>query len=160
MSIRGVIRDGVDRLARRGRAMTASSSQARPETAEHTPAGLVESFGRERVTGWIAPPPGSGPVHVALLVNGTEVAATDAVAPAEREAWAPTVGFGFAMRELWPYLRTDHKVTVRVNGRSLPIVGHGMYFAPPRNGKHGLRTLRELQAQGRGPDLRAADVPA
>jgi SAM-dependent methyltransferase len=56
--------------------------------------------------------------------------------------------FSFRVREIWPYLRKQTRVTVRVDGRPLPIYGHGMFLTPPRNGQHTVADLRRKLDDG------------
>lgn len=56
--------------------------------------------------------------------------------------------FSFRIKGLWPYLRKSTRVTVRVDGRPLPIAGHGMFLTPPRAGRHRVDDLRALLEQG------------
>jgi hypothetical protein len=56
--------------------------------------------------------------------------------------------FSFRVREIWPYVKRSTRITVRVDGRPLPITGHGMFLRPPVNGKQSLAALREKFEQG------------
>lgn len=56
--------------------------------------------------------------------------------------------FAFKVRGIWPFVKRRTPITVRVGDRPLPIVGHGTYLTPPRNGKRSLRELRELMDRG------------
>jgi SAM-dependent methyltransferase len=56
--------------------------------------------------------------------------------------------FSFRVREIWPYLGKKTRVTVRVDGRPLPISGHGMFLSPPTRGKKSLAELRAKFEEG------------
>ncbi|MCW2843572.1 MAG: hypothetical protein JWN22_1488 [Nocardioides sp.] len=56
--------------------------------------------------------------------------------------------FSFRVREIWPYVKKGTRITVRVDGRPLPIHGHGMFLSPPKNGQHSIDDLTELFAEG------------
>jgi SAM-dependent methyltransferase len=56
--------------------------------------------------------------------------------------------FSFRLRGIWRYAKKQTKVTVRVDGRPLPIYGHGMYLSPPTNGKSSVADLRAKLEQG------------
>ncbi len=56
--------------------------------------------------------------------------------------------FSFRVREIWPYVKKRHRITVRVNGEPLPIYGHGMFLNAPRNGDRSLAELRKKLGAG------------
>ena len=56
--------------------------------------------------------------------------------------------FSFRVRDVWPYLKKENRVTVRVDGVPLPIYGHGMFLRPPKAGKKSLDVLRAELADG------------
>jgi hypothetical protein len=56
--------------------------------------------------------------------------------------------FAFRIAGLWPYLRRRHRVTIRVDGRPLPIYRHGMFLRPRRDGELGLDELKRRFADG------------
>ncbi len=56
--------------------------------------------------------------------------------------------FSFRVRDIWQFARRSTKVTVRVNGRPLPIYGHGMFLSPRRKGAHTLDDLRARFDEG------------
>ena len=56
--------------------------------------------------------------------------------------------FAFQLRGLWRYCDRRSRLTVRVEGRRLPIVGHGMFLKPVRRGRDSVDTLRSLFDSG------------
>ena len=56
--------------------------------------------------------------------------------------------FSFRIRGIWPYVKRSTRITVRVDGRPLPIYKHGMYLTPRRNGAESVEALRQRLAQG------------
>jgi len=70
--------------------------------------------------------------------------------PAEdrRNARGQIRTFSFRMIDLWEYVTPRSRITVRVDGRRLPITGHGMYVAPPQRGQYPLADLRQKLAEG------------
>ena len=52
--------------------------------------------------------------------------------------------FSFQLRGLWRYCDRRSRLSVRVEGRRLPIAGHGMFLRPMRSGKESFETLRAL----------------
>jgi hypothetical protein len=56
--------------------------------------------------------------------------------------------FAFRVREIWPYVRKSTRITVRVDGRPLPIHGHGMYLSPPRRGRYSIPELKKKLEEG------------
>ena len=136
--------------------------------------GLVDEVKRNLLAGWVWLPRGSDPVLVKVRMGGLLVTTTytapqqpgagrrgPAPAPKPRRAWASGAfpiepdsvlsadggeihTFSFKLAAIWDYARRSTKVRVRVNGRSLPIAGHGLYLSPPVNGTYSPRALREL----------------
>lgn len=56
--------------------------------------------------------------------------------------------FSFQIQELWEYAAPDTRLVVNVEGRSLPIYGHGMFLTPPYQGTSSLEVLRRKLASG------------
>lgn len=56
--------------------------------------------------------------------------------------------FTFQVREIWPYLSSGDRVTVKFDGQPVPIAGHGLYLRAPRNGTSNLKTLQQRLDQG------------
>ncbi len=56
--------------------------------------------------------------------------------------------FSFRVRDIWEFCRRTTRVTVRVDGRPLPIYGHGMFLSPRRHGASSLADLREKLDSG------------
>ncbi|MFC4783173.1 class I SAM-dependent methyltransferase [Nocardioides sp. MAHUQ-72] len=56
--------------------------------------------------------------------------------------------FSFRIRGIWPFVKKSTRITVRVNGRPLPIHGHGTYLLPPKSGRRSVAELGELLEQG------------
>jgi SAM-dependent methyltransferase len=107
-------------------------------------AGVVEMFSKDHVTGWVAVKADAPPTRVSLLVNDLEVAATWATdTMPNRNNWGEIRPFNFRLRDIWAYSKTKYKLTVRVEGKALPIVGHGMFLTPPRNGRNDLAALKQ-----------------
>jgi SAM-dependent methyltransferase len=125
------------------------SPRAEAQKPRTRPAGVVVQFTEDAVAGWVAVPTGAAPVRVALLLNGLEVAATWATDPSpELNNWGEVRRFQFALRGIWDFCKKSSRVTVRVDGKSLPIVGHGMYRTPKRNGSRDIEVLREKLSSG------------
>ena len=56
--------------------------------------------------------------------------------------------FSFRIRDIWKFVGPETRITVRVDGRPLPIYGHGTYLNPPTAGPRSLAKLRRLLAEG------------
>lgn len=56
--------------------------------------------------------------------------------------------FSFQVREIWQYLSTGDRLTVRYDGQPLPITGHGLFFRASKNGKLDLKTLQQRLDDG------------
>ena len=166
-------------LRLRGRRAPGAGTDAvrAPETAV-APPGVVETFTRGRVVGWVSVDADAPPTRVTLHVGSLQVSATYATEDAPLSGFSgepedggdladgggrrPVPGpagdrrnsrrqvrmFSFRIRGLWPFLRKSTRVTVRVDGAPLPIAGHGMYLTPPRNGSRSVRELRSLFEEG------------
>lgn len=136
-AIRGLRRRAAAALRRRGWTRT-----------ERAPvAGLVEEFSKTLVVGWVAAAPDAGPVRVSLLVNRTEVATATAT-PAGRRSDPDVREFRFKVRGLWDFVSRSQRLSVRVEGQPLPIVGHGLSRRPDRNGSSTVEDLTQRLAAG------------
>ena len=127
-------------LSRRQRSARATDGQV--------PYGLVEQFDTSRVSGWVAVGRNADPVRIALLVNEQEVTATWATDPMARNSSGEVRSFNFTLRDIWNYCKERDALSVRAAGRALPITGHGMYLAPPRDGRKDLRAMRAKLSDG------------
>jgi Methyltransferase domain/LicD family len=133
---------------------------------------------RQQLAGWVWLPRGSDPVLVELLMGDLLVTTTYTTpqqpaagrrgrVTAGRRRWAGASGvfpappgtlrhadrgeihtFSLRLAALWPYARRSTKVRVQVNGRPLPIAGHGLYLSPPVDGTHAPQALGELFDRG------------
>jgi Methyltransferase domain len=56
--------------------------------------------------------------------------------------------FSFRVRGIWRYVKKSTRITLRVQGRPLPIYGHGTYLLPPKSGRHSVAELRAKLAEG------------
>lgn len=135
-------------LARRGDAAPAAST-APPKSLD----GVVETFSRKLVQGWVSVPADAPPLRVDLMLGKQLLASTYATPDSPmfetpRRSAREVRAFVFRVRGIWPYLRKGTRVTVRVDGRPLPIAGHGMYRLAQRDGKFSPAKLRERLDQG------------
>lgn len=142
------VTNAVRRRVRRVRGKFAGAKSADQSPVVKRVAGVVEQFDTRCVTGWLAVATDAGPVRVSLCVNALEVAATWATDAMPRNNSGEVRSFELRLRDLWTYCRKNDKVTVRVDGKSLPIAGHGMYLTPTRNGRQTLAELQERLGSG------------
>ena len=141
------------------------------------PAGIVEQFTRSKVVGWVSVPAGAPPTKVTLRIGRVAAVSTIAKPgaaissswegeprPEQQPARVPPIipspqgdrrnsrveirSFYLRVHGIWPYVRKNTEVSVRVNGYPLPIYGHGMFLQPRRSGKLGPGRLREKLASG------------
>ncbi|CUR54440.1 hypothetical protein NOCA2170012 [metagenome] len=56
--------------------------------------------------------------------------------------------FSFRVRGIWPYVGPRTRITVRLDGRPLPIYRHGMYLSPPKKGRKSIEELKRLFDEG------------
>ena len=56
--------------------------------------------------------------------------------------------FSFQIQEIWQYANRRTKLVVRIDGRPLPIYGHGMFLTPPKAGSSSLDVLKSKLEQG------------
>jgi SAM-dependent methyltransferase len=127
---------------------THSAGRGRPEPKPPRLVGIVEEFGRTQVVGWVAVSRDAPPVSVTLMLGDIEIASTLATVVTDRTNWGQIRRFRFRLKDLWQYTHKQDKITVRVNGRSLPIAGHGMYVVPKRNAPAPLDELRAKLSEG------------
>ena len=120
-----------------------------PPPVVHTD-GMVEHLGARWITGWVAVHVDEPAVRVSLRVNNVEVTATWATSdPGKRNDWGEVRGFAIHVRDVWRYIGRRDRVTIRVNGRPLPIFEQGMFMRPRNNGEFSFAELREELAAGK-----------
>ena len=140
--------------------------------------GVVDEVRHNVLAGWVCLPRGSDPVLVELRMGGmlvTQTYTTLQQPGAGRRAPTSPAGsrqakasgafealpgslrradegeihtFSFKVAAIWPYARRSTKVRVSVDGRPLPIAGHGLYLSPPVDGTSSPQALRELFERG------------
>jgi SAM-dependent methyltransferase len=136
------------RVASRLRGRTQAALVELPGTPHPPVIGLVEEFTGRRIAGWVAARPEKFPVRVSLHVGAVEVASTWANDPSNINAPSEVRGFGFALADLWRYAKRSQRLTVQVDGRTLPIAGCGMYRHPAEDGENSPSQLHEKFEQG------------
>jgi hypothetical protein len=109
---------------------------------------VVEVFERREIAGWVEVEAGTGPVRVDLCVNDDAVAQTLATAASGRRVYGDLVDFRFAITDLWEFTKRKDRISVRIDGKPLPIVRRGTYYRPRRDGAKSLKLLREQMAAG------------
>jgi SAM-dependent methyltransferase len=114
---------------------------------------IVERFDEGTVSGWVeqAARDAGNPVRVGLFVGESEVAtawAVEVVDASQRRGGGPVRVFRFALRDLWSFLVTSDRISVRIEGRTVPIAGEGTYVTPGSDGPESLENLRALLADG------------
>lgn len=126
------------------------SSSASPPSQVALRGGVVELFRAPWVEGWIAVPKGAPPLAVTLRVNRTDLVTTWPADPARgrRAPHAELRRFRFVVRSLWDYVGPQDRLRVVVDGRPLPISGHGMVYRPRKQGAHTLADLKAKMADG------------
>jgi hypothetical protein len=109
---------------------------------------VVEVFERREIAGWVEVEAGTGPVRVDLCVNDEAVAQTLATAASGRRVYGDLFNFRFAITDLWEFTKRKDRISVRIGGKPLPIVGRGTFYRPRRDGAESLKLLRERLAAG------------
>jgi SAM-dependent methyltransferase len=125
----------------------AARAAARAPGAEPLP-GMVEEFERRDVAGWVQVPAGSPPVRVGLYINDFEAVGTWAVDPAGRRGRGEVRGFRFRLYDVWRFTKRTDRVSVRIDGRPLPIYGKGMFYRPRADGEESVEQLAQRFAAG------------
>ena len=112
--------------------------------------GVVELFRAPWVEGWIAVPKGAPPLSVTLRLNRTDLVTTWPADPARgrRAPGGEVRRFRFVVRSLWDYVGPEDRLRVVVDGKPLPIAGHGMVFRPREQGPHTTAELEQKMAAG------------
>jgi SAM-dependent methyltransferase len=110
--------------------------------------GLVESIDDTAITGWVEVGPDAPALRVALYIEGFQATTVLAVPSGDRRGDAEIRSFRLPVLDFWKYTRRDDQITVRVNGRPLPISGHGEYYRPREDGKLPIAGLRRRLSNG------------
>lgn len=110
--------------------------------------GVVESLDGSGAYGWVELVSAAEPAAVELLVDDEVVARSWASEPADRRSTREVRRFGFALDDLWDYVGPGNRLSVKYAGAALPIVGHGMHYAPERSGTSSLAELTRRLAAG------------
>jgi SAM-dependent methyltransferase len=140
---------GRGRAVRRARKAAACVASAPPVPAGSVPRnGIVETFERRQVAGWVETEPGAVPTRVAMYIGETETVGTWAVNPVERRGDGEVREFRLALADFWEYARKTDRVSVRAAGHPLPIVNRGFFYYPRTNGGRSLGSLRNRQGEG------------
>jgi hypothetical protein len=103
---------------------------------------MVETFEPRCIEGWVEADESQFPVRVSLCVNDLEVAGTWADEPCRHNTQRTARGFRIILKDLWQFTQRTDRVSVRIDGRPIPIAKKGTYKKP---GKNGPRSLAELQ---------------
>lgn len=148
-------------LLRRGRARGPEAPAA---------VGMVEEFSHEQVLGWVSVPAAAAPTRVDLFLGPLKVSSTYATADgamsqasAKKRTKTPSLRpprgdrrnsraqirtFSFKIHSLWTYAKRGSRLRVEVDGRPLPIHGHGMFVKAPHSGEHDPKLLEERLGSG------------
>jgi hypothetical protein len=119
-----------------------------PDRVISMTSAVVEVFERREIAGWIEVKPDTGPVRVDLCVNEVTVAQTWATAARDRRVYGDLLRFRFVLADLWAFAKRTDRVSVRINGKPVPIVDKGMYYRPRKDGAQSLGALHERLAKG------------
>lgn len=138
--------NSLQRLRRRvTRPRVAEPPRPVPATTERS--AVVEVFERREFAGWIDAAPGEGPLRVELCVNDVPVAKTWAAPGTGRRAHGELLRFRFSVNHLWNYTKRTDRVSLRLDGRPLPIPKKGTYYHPRQDGAQSLDSLlKKLEA--------------
>ena len=140
---------GRGRAVRRARKAAGRVPPPRPAPAAPVPRnGIVETFERRQVAGWVETEPGAAPTRVAMYIGEDEVAGTWAVNPVERHGDGEVREFRLALADFWHYAGKTDRVSVRAAGHPLPIASRGFFYYPRTNGGRSLTSLRDRQSAG------------
>ncbi|MDF1606184.1 methyltransferase domain-containing protein [Nocardioides sp. YIM 152315] len=144
--------------------------RATGQPAPTSAVGMVEEFSREQVLGWVSVPADAAPTRVDLFLGPIRVTSTYATADgamsqtsARKRGRTPSIRsprgdrrnsraqirtFSFKIHGLWTYANRGSRLRVEVDGRPLPIHGHGMFVKAPRSGEHDPELLQERLGSG------------
>lgn len=88
----------------------------------------------------------AGPQRAGRAGRATTGASSPQAIPRPRDARRLSADevqvFSFRLRGIWPFVRRSTRISVQVDGRPLPIHGHGMFLHPPERGPHTVDDLR------------------
>lgn len=110
--------------------------------------GKVTDFRRGAMEGWVTLPEGVESIPVVLRLGEVDVMRTPAT-PSPHAAEGDRQGvFRFQTRGLWEFAQAGDKITFVVDGKPLPIAGHGTAADPIKVGTRTPAELADLLANG------------
>jgi hypothetical protein len=109
---------------------------------------VVEVFERRQIAGWVEATPGTGSVPVELCVNDEPVVKTSALPKPGRRVEGQLLQFRFGLTDLWKFTQRRDKVSVKIEGKTVPIVSKGTYYHPRQDGDSSIKVLRKRLANG------------
>jgi len=110
--------------------------------------GVVESFERRSISGWIDAEPGIEAIQVDLCVNDVPVTTTTALPGEGRRAYGSLLRFRFSLTDIWKFTSPKDRVSVHVANQPIPIAGKGTFYRPRKEGGESLASLRKRLASG------------
>ncbi|MGQ0463764.1 MAG: class I SAM-dependent methyltransferase [Sporichthyaceae bacterium] len=120
----------------------------KPPTPKPASIGKVVDFRRGAMEGWVTLPEGVDSMPVVLRLGDVDAMCTVAT-PSPHAAAGDRQGvFRFQTRGLWEFARAGDKVTFVVDGKPLPIAGHGKAADPIKVGTKTPADLAALLADG------------
>ncbi|MGQ0463765.1 MAG: methyltransferase domain-containing protein [Sporichthyaceae bacterium] len=110
--------------------------------------GVVETFTKDAISGWVELPAGGKPVRITLHLEDLQVAGTWANDPIGRTGNAEIRGFRFVIKDIWNYAAVGERLTVRADGVPLPIAGVGAHVKATAAGRGTIGTLKRKLNSG------------
>lgn len=110
--------------------------------------GCVEVIDRRQIQGWVVGPPERLPAQVALYVDELKVRTVWADEPNRSNSIGEARGFSMRVKGLWEHCPPGSRISVRVDGVPLPIVGKGIFKKVGKGGPESLDHLTEKLADG------------
>lgn len=137
------------RTARRVAKGVLRRGPARPgQPSDASSIGMVELFEQRQVVGWVEANADRFPIRVTLFINDVEVASTWADDPSQHNTRRMIRSFRFALYDIWQFCHKRDRLTVRIDGRPVPIAAKGTYKRPGKDGKHTLADLKHRFDEG------------
>ncbi|MGQ0843701.1 MAG: class I SAM-dependent methyltransferase [Sporichthyaceae bacterium] len=130
------------------KAAAKKAAPPKPPAPKPAPIGKVIDFRRGAMEGWVTLPEGVESMPVVLRLGDVEAMRTVAT-PSPHAAEGDRQGvFRFQTRGLWEFAQAADKVTFVVDGKPLPIAGHGKAANPIKVGERTPADLAKLLADG------------
>ncbi len=110
--------------------------------------GCVEQITQDTVEGWIAGSDELTPSEVSIYLDDLRVITVQANERTSRASFGCSFSFTAQVKGIWDYCTTDTQISVRCEGKVLPIIHAGMFLSPEEAGSQTVTDLKQKFAEG------------